>query len=152
MLIPLLMAGASLAKGAATIGQGFMQGRAYAAQAQGARIERDMAYVRINQAGAASRNAMATAFGSIDNIRSTRGVSLDSATGQAIGRRTKADFYREEAIARLGELNRAAAADREAKGLTSAARWATPIAVLNAAGDFASAASYGSMAFGRKPR
>ena len=149
MGIPLLAiaAAGSALKGIAGIGQGYMQGKSLAAQAAGAKIERDMALLRGTQIQEQSRAALATTLGNIAAIRSTRGVAGDSQTGQLIERRTMADFYRDEAVARLGELNRASAAGMAAKGYRTASRWALPLSVINSAGDFAQAFSYGKQAF-----
>jgi|GEM_PF-3284310 len=145
MAIPLLaIAGAGSAlRGIAGIGQGFAQSRSLKAQAQAALAERDMAMIRSKQIGAVSRETLATTLGNIESIRTARGTSLDSQTGQAIERRTVQDFYRDEAIAVLGELNRASAAGQAANGFKSAARWSVPLAVMGAAGDFGQAAGYG---------
>ena len=123
-----------------------MQGRAYAAQALGAEIEKKNALLRRAQLQAGAREQLATTLGNIDAVRSARGASLDSQTGQMIQRRTIRDAYRDEAIAALGELNRAQSADMAARGYKTASRWALPLAVLNAGGDFAAAASYGKQA------
>lgn len=98
-----------------------------------ARIEAENAKVRASQIGEQSRAQLATVLGNIDAIRTARGASLDSATGRAIRRRTMDDALRDEAIARLGEMNRAGAAGMAASGYRSAARWAMPMAVLGAA-------------------
>lgn len=149
-MIPLLFAAAGSAlKGIAGIGQGYMQGKSLAAQAAGARIERDMALLRSTQIKEESRAALATTLGNIAAIRSTRGASLDSQTGQAIERRTLQDAYRAEAVAVLGELNRASAAGMAAKGYRTASRWALPISIINSAGDLAQSFSYGKQAFAK---
>lgn len=49
-------------------------------------------------------------------------------------------------MAVLGELNRAQNAQMAAKGYRTASKWAFPMAVLNSAGDLASAASSASLA------
>lgn len=151
LMIPLLAiaAAGSAAKGLATIGQGYMQGKSLAAQAAGAKIERDMAMLRGTQIQEQSRAALATSLGNIATIQSARGVSNDSPTARAIERRTITDAYRDEGVARLGELNRASAAGMAAKGYKTASRWALPLSVLNSAGDFAQAASYGKQAFAK---
>lgn len=148
MGIPLLAiaAAGSALKGMAGIGQGFMQGKALAGQALGAEIERDNALLRRMQIAAGSRERLATALGNIDSIRTARGASLDSQTGQAIQRRTVEDSYRDEAVAVLAELNRASAAGMAAKGYRTASRWSLPLSVINSAGDFAQAFSYGKQA------
>lgn len=145
MGIPLLAiaAAGSVMKGVGTLAAGFQTRKANLASALGAKIERDMAMLRRTQIGEEAREGLLTALGNIDAIRSTRGVSLDSQTGQMIQRRTRADSYRDEAVAALGELNRASAADQKRRGFQSASRWALPLAALSAAGDFGQAAAYG---------
>lgn len=151
MALPLLLlAGAGLAKGVSTIAGGFQSAAANKGAALGAQIERDMAILRGKQIGERSRQDLATALGNIEAIRTARGTSLDSQTGQMIERRTIQDSYRDEAVATLSELTRAGAAEQQRRGYRSAARWAVPMAVLNSAGDFADAYSYGSMALGKK--
>ena len=142
MPIPLLlMAAASAAKGVTTVLGGVAQARALKAQALGAQIERDMARLRGKQIGERSREDLQTRLQNIDAIRTTRGASLDSQTGQLIERRTMKDAYRDEGVAMLGELNRQGAADQARKGYRTAARWAVPMAALSSVGDFAAAAS-----------
>lgn len=147
MALPLFLAAAgSIASGLATLGSGVMSARANKANALGARIEADMARLRGTQIAERSREDLARAMGNITAIRSARGVSADSMTGRAIERRTQQDMYRDEGVAVLGETMRRSAALQQARGFSSAARWAIPLAVLNATGDFARAGSYASMA------
>lgn len=148
MPLPLLALAAfgSAAAGVSTIAGGFMQRGANKAQALGAQIERDMALLRGKQIGERSREDLQTALGNIDAIRSTRGASLDSQTGQMIQRRTMRDAYRDEGVAVLSELTRAGAAEQARRGYRTSASWAVPLAVLNSAGDFAAAGSYGQAA------
>ena len=150
MAIPLLAlaAAGSALSGLATVAGGFQQAKAAKAQALGAKIEAAMARLRGTQIAERSREDLATAQGNIATVRAGRGVG-DSATGRLIERRTMQDAYRDEGVARLGELNRAANSDMAMRGYNSAARWAVPIAVLQSAGQFASAASYGSAARAR---
>lgn len=126
----------------ATIAGGFMQRKAAQAQALGAKIERDTALLRGTQIQERSREDLATLLGNIDAIRSSRNVSLDSETGEAIRSRTVQDAYRDEAVARLAELTRAGAAEQARRGANTQARWAIPIAVLQSGGQIASSASY----------
>lgn len=148
MAIPLLAlaAGGAALKGIAGIAGGFAQSGADKARALGAQIERDMALLRGKQIGERSREDLQTALGNIDAIRSARGASLDSQTGKMIQRRTMRDSYRDEGVQVLSELTRAGAADQARKGYRRSASWAVPLAVLNSAGSFASAASYGQAA------
>lgn len=152
-MIPLLAlaAAGSALQGIATIGAGVQAARGAKASALGAKIEKDMAMLRRTQIGEESRMQLSSMLGNIDALRSSRRAGLDSQTGQMIERRTRQDAYRAEAIAGLGELNRASAADMKAKGFNSTARWAIPLAVMQSAGSFASAASYGAGAFGGSP-
>lgn len=147
-LLAIAMAAGSAAQGLATIGSGIMSAKANKAQQLGAQIEASMARLRGKQIAAEARGNLLTTNGAISAIRTTRGVSSDSQTGQAIQRRTRQDAYRSEAVAVLGEMTRAGNADMAAKGYGTAARWAIPMSVLNSAGSFASAASYGKAAMG----
>lgn len=149
MAIPLLAfaAAGSALKGIAGIAGGVSQRRAYAAQALGAEVERKNALLRRVQLQAGAREQLATTLGNITVIQSARGVSNDDPTSRAIERRTIQDAYRDEAIAALGELNRAESARMAAKGYKSASRWAVPLSLISAGGDFASALSYGQQAF-----
>lgn len=147
MPLPLLAiaATASALQGVATIAGGVQSARANKAQQLGAEIEQKMALLRGKQIGERSREDLATALGNLTVMQSARGVSNDSPTARLIERRTMQDAYRDEGVAVLGELNRAQNAGMAAKGFGTAARWAIPLSVLNSAGSFASAASYGSM-------
>lgn len=137
-----MAAAGSALKGISTVAGGFQQASANKAAALGAQIERDMALLRRTQIGEESRANLLTALGSINAMRTTRGVALDSPTGQAIERRTRADAYRDEGAQALGELTRAGAADQARRGFRKAATWAVPLSVLNASGDAAQAAAY----------
>ena len=124
----------------ATLGAGAQSAKAYKAKALGAEIEQKMALLRGTQIGERSREDLQTALGNIDSIRSTRGVNLDSQTGEAIRKRTMRDMYRDEAVARLSELNRASNASMAAAGYRRAASWAIPMAVLQVGSDASEAA------------
>lgn len=92
MALPLILAaGSSIVSGISGILGGFQQKKAAKAQAQGARIEAQMAMIRGKQIGERSREDLATALGNIESIRAARGASLDSQTGQMIERRTIED-------------------------------------------------------------
>lgn len=148
MPLPLLFAaaaGASFLKGVAGIAGGYQQAKSLAAQKLGAEIEGKMALLRGKQIAERSREDLLTVLGNVDAIRSARGAGLDSATGEAIRRRSIKDSYRDEAVAVLGELNRSQNASMAAKGYGTASRWAVPLSVLNSAGDFAQAYSYAGM-------
>lgn len=150
MPIPLLMlaAAGSAASGLATIGSGYMAGKANAANALGAEIEAKLANLRGTQIAERSREDLSAMLGNIEAIRTSRGASLDSPTALAIENTTIEDAYRDEAVQLLSERNRAAAAQQQARGYRTASRWALPISVLQAGGSFASAASYGQAAMG----
>ncbi|CAN5240710.1 hypothetical protein BH10PSE1_BH10PSE1_28240 [soil metagenome] len=151
MPLPLLAiaAAGSALQGIGTIAGGFQSEKAAKVSKLGAELERDMAMLRRTQIGEESRMQLATMLGNLAVTQSARGVSNDSPTAQLIERRTIKDSYRAEAIAALGELNRAGNADMQAKGYASRARWAVPLSVISAAGSFAQAASYGSAAMKR---
>lgn len=119
----------------ATIGSGVQSAKAYKAKALGAEIEQKMALLRGTQIGERSREDLQTALGNIDAIRSARGASLDSQTGQMIQKRTMRDVYRDEAVARLSELNRASNASMAARGYRSASRWQVPLSVMQVGSD-----------------
>lgn len=146
MALPLILAaGSSIASGISGILGGFRQKAAAKANAAGAKIEAQMALIRGKQIGERSREDLATALGNIESVRTARGASLDSQTGQMIERRTVQDSYRDEAVAVLGELNRASNAQLQARGFQSQARWALPMAAIGAAGDFMKAGSYAGL-------
>lgn len=144
MAIPLLAiaAAGSALQGLGTLASGMQTKKANKAAALGAKIEGEMAMIRRDQIGEQAREQLASTLGNINALRTTRGTSLDSPTGRAIERGTIQASYRAEATARLAELQRASAAALQAKGFNSAARWAMPIAALNAAGSFAQSAAY----------
>lgn len=132
----------------ATIGSGRQTAKSYKAKALGAEIEKQMALLRGTQIGERSREDLLTALGNIDAIRTARGASLDSQTGQMIQQRTRQDAYRDEAVSRLAEFNRASNADMAAKGYRSAARWAIPLSVLQVGSDATEAFGKAMMAGG----
>lgn len=143
MGIPLVAIAATIAaaKAASTIAGGFAQRKAFKAQALGAQIERDTAILRGTQIGERKREDLQSALQTADAIRTSRGASLDSQTGQMIERRTMKDAYRDEGVAKLSEQTRAGAAEQARRGYRSGARWAIPMAVLNAVPDAAAAVS-----------
>lgn len=143
MPLPLLFAVGAGLSGLATLGSGYMSAKANKGAQLGAKIEADMAMLRGKQIGERSREDLLTALGNIDAIRTGRGAGLDSQTGQLIERRTRKDAYRDEAVAVLGEVSRAGAAQQAARGYGTAARWAMPLSVLQAGGSFADAWAYG---------
>lgn len=106
---------------------GFQQSKQYANQAQAARIEGEMARIRGTEIGEQSRDQLRQVLGNIEAIRTSRNVSGDSPTAQAIQARTIQDANRNEMIARLAETMRASASDAQAKGYTRAAKWAVPL-------------------------
>ena len=93
MALPLLFAaGSSIASGVSGLLGGYQQKKAAKANALGAKIEAQMAVIRGKQIGERSREDLATALGNIESIRTARGASLDSQTGQMIERRTVQDL------------------------------------------------------------
>lgn len=134
--LPLLAAGTALGAASAYM-SGKQQAKGAAAQAAAARLEAGNARLRSTQIAELSRENLHRTLGAMDIIRAGRGVKLDSATGQALERRTVDSAYRNEAVARLGELNRATAADWQAKGYSRQAKWALPMSMLNFAGNAA---------------
>lgn len=141
MPIPLIMAAVAGAQGLSTLFGGVAEKRQNMARAMAAGIERDTAMLQRTQLKADARTQLQTVLGTIDATRTSRGMSLDSATGQAIERRTMQDSYRDEARAALAYLTKAGAAEQSRRGFRSAARWAMPMAVLNSIPAFAQAAA-----------
>jgi len=129
---------------------GFASQEAAKVQEAQAKIEKQMAKLREQQIAEASRRQLSSTLGTIDAIRAGRGVSGDSQTGQAIQRVTREDAYRGEAIARLAEVNRAAAARLAQDGYAMQAKWAVPMAAFRAAGGMvdSAAAAFGAPAPG----
>lgn len=144
MPIPLLAiaAAGSALQGLGTLASGYQTKKANKASALGAKIEGEMAIIRRDQIGEQAREQLASTLGNINALRTTRGANLDSPTGRAIERGTIQASYRAEAMGRMAELQRASSSALQAKGFNSAARWAMPIAALNAAGSFAQSAAY----------
>lgn len=101
--------------------------KGYAAQEQQAKIEGQMARLRGVQIAEQSRVQLRQSLGNIEAITAARGLRGGDATGQAIRTQTRQDIYRAEAVARLGELNRAGAADMAAAGYRRAKQWAVPL-------------------------
>lgn len=132
MVLPLLAIGLGVAAGASKIAGGIMQSKSAAIQAQQAKIEGEMARLRGVQIAEQSRINLTQALGNISAITAARGLRGDDATGQAIRAQTKQDIYRNEAVARLAELNRAGAADATAAGYRMQSAWAIPMATLDA--------------------
>ena len=145
--LPLLAAGSALS-GIATLASGYQSAKANAASAVGAEVEQKMAKLRGTQIAERSREELTVALGNIDASQSGRGVNVNSASAEAIRKRTMKDAYRDEAVSRLGEVNRAEAAGAAARGYRTASRWALPIAALQAGASFAQAGSYASMSRG----
>lgn len=113
----------------------YQSSKASANAAQAARIEGEMARLRGTQIGELSREQLRQTLGTIDAIRSARGVNLDSPTSQVIEAKTMKDALRDEMIARLGELTRAAASDAQARGYARASKWAVPLAAVGGIAD-----------------
>lgn len=101
--------------------------KGFAAQEQQAQVEAQMARLRGVQIGEQSRYNLRQQLGNIGAVQAARGVSNDSQTANAIVGQTQDDMYRNEAVARLAELNRAGAADSAAAGYKAAKGWAIPM-------------------------
>lgn len=138
-MFAIALATSAAAGAAARIGSGIQQKGAYKAQAKAAKAEAADYRLRSTQIAELSREQLAQTLGTIAAIRAGRGLNPDSATAQALERKTIENAYRNEAVARLGELNRASAADAQAAGYSRAAKFALPLAALSAASSVASA-------------
>lgn len=79
----------TVVSGFAQIAAGQAQAKAARQQAEYARLEGKIAQLRGKQMSAARRDELNTTLASIDNIRSSRGVGLDSQTSVAIRRRQR---------------------------------------------------------------
>jgi len=128
-----LVAAATIATGAAArIGQGALNKASAKQQAKAARAEAADYRLRATQIAELSRDQLAQTLGTIEAVRAGRNLNPDSATAQALERRTVENAYRNEAVARLAELNKAQAAEWQAAGYSRAAKYAMPLAALSA--------------------
>ena len=100
--------------------------------AAAAKIEGENARLRAVQIGELSRRRLAQTLQAQQTVFAQRGVSSDSATSMAVERKTVENANRDEAINVLGELNRASASDSAASGYSMAAKYAMPLATLQA--------------------
>lgn len=116
----------------ARLQQGKMEAQANVDKAQAARIEGEMHKLQATQAAELSRQNLYQTLGAIDTIRAGRGLDLDSATGQALERKTVDNAYRNEAVNVLGMLNAAQGSQWAMTGYQRAAKWAVPLAALEA--------------------
>ena len=107
---------------------GFLNRDAAKVQEAQAKIEKEMAKLRAVQISEASRRQLSGVLGTQAAIQATRGVT--GATSDVIRRNTREDAYRSEAIARLAEINRAAASALAQKGYAQQAAWAVPLGVI----------------------
>jgi len=131
--IPLMMAAATATSAYGQYQAGRQNKAGAEASAAAAKIEGANARMRATQIGELSRKRLAETLSAQQAIMASGMLSSDSATSQAIERKTIENAYRDEAINRLGELNRASASDSQAAGYTMAARYAMPLATLSAA-------------------
>lgn len=130
--IPLMMAAATAASAASTMVAGQASKAGSRASAAAAKIEGENARLRAVQIGELSRRRLAQTLQAQQTVFAQRGVSSDSATSMAVERKTIDNANRDEAINVLGELNRASASDSAAAGYSLAAKYAMPIAGLQA--------------------
>jgi hypothetical protein len=149
-LLALAAIGTGLQAGATLMG-GVQSAKANAASALGARIQADMSRLRATQTKERSRAQLDTLLGNIDALRTARGVNLDSQTGQMIEKRSRADAYREEGIAVLGDMQARGQALQAAKGFDRAKRWAIPVAALQAGGSALQSFAYARASMGSGP-
>lgn len=130
--IPLMMAGATAVSAYGQMQAGRQNKAAAQASAAAAKIEGENARLRATQIGELSRLKLAQTLSTQQAIMASGNLSSNSATAQALERKTIENAYRDEAINRLGELNRASASDSAAAGYTIASRYAMPLATLGA--------------------
>lgn len=112
--------------------QGKLEAQAAVDKAQAAKIEGQVHKLQATQAAELSRQQLYQTLGAIDVIRSGRGLSGDSATAQALERNTIQNAYRNEAVQVLGSLNAQQASLWQAAGYNRAAKWAIPLAAVEA--------------------
>lgn len=130
--IPLMMAAATAASVASTVMAGQASKAGSKASAAAAKIEGENSRLRAVQIGELSRRRLAQTLQTQQTVFAQRGVSSDSATSMALERKTVENANRDEAINVLGELNRAYASDSAASGYSLAAKYAMPLATLDA--------------------
>lgn len=131
--IPLMMAASTALSVGSTLMSGQMSKAGSKASAAAAKIEGENARLRAVQIGELSRRRLAQTLQAQQTVFAQRGVSSDSATSMAVERKTIENANRDEAINVLGEMNRAAASDSAAAGYSLAAKYAMPLASLDAA-------------------
>lgn len=132
--IPLMIAASAAASVASTLQAGQLSKAGNKASAEAARIEAAQSRLRATQTAELSRQRLASVLATQQAVFAQRGTSGNSATAQAIERRTIDQAYRDEGAAVLAELNRASASESQARGYSLAAKYAMPLAVLDAAG------------------
>lgn len=129
--IPLMMAASTATAMYGQYKQGQMNKASAQASAAAAKIEGENARLRATQIAELSRKRLAETLSAQQAIMASGNLSSNSATAQALERKTVENAYRDEAINKLGELNRASASDSAAAGYTMASRYARPLAALD---------------------
>jgi hypothetical protein len=132
-----LLGGSALFSVLGKMGRGKAEAQEAADKAQAARVESQMYHLRATQTAELSRQQLDQTLGTIDSIRSARGLNLDSQTGQALERQTEQNAYRNEAVSVLGALNQASGSNMAAAGYTRTAKNAIPLAMLDSAATIA---------------
>lgn len=133
--IPLLIAATAVstaASAAASLQAGQLSKAGNKASAEAARIEAANSRLRATQTAELSRQRLSSVLATQQAVFAQRGTSGNSATAQAIERRTIDQAYRDEGAAVLAELNRASASETQARGYSMAAKYAMPLAVADA--------------------
>lgn len=130
--IPLMMAASTALSAGSMLMSGQMNKAANKASAAAAKQEAANARLRAVQVGELSRQRLAQTLSAQETVFANRGVSSNSATSMALERKTIDNAYRDEAINVLSELNRASASDSAASGYSMAAKYAMPLATLQA--------------------
>ena len=130
--IPLMIAASTALSAGSMLMSGQMNKAANKASAAAAKQEAANARLRAVQVGELSRQRLAQTLSAQETVFANRGVSSNSATSMALERKTIDNAYRDEAINVLSELNRASASDSAASGYSMAAKYAMPLATLQA--------------------
>jgi len=139
----------SVASAGASIYSGIQQSKAYDAQSQAARIEGEIAGIRGKQISAQKRDELNRVLASIDTMRVSRGVGLDSPTSFAIRQNERERSRYARGAADLGTRLEQFRSNTAARGYSQAANSAYVGGFLNALPQLVSAAGDFSSAIGK---
>lgn len=136
-----LAIGSSLVSGFSSIASGLNESAQMRSQAAAAEYNAQISDIRATQISADRKDELNAALGSINAIRSTRGVSLDSATGRAIRNDRRRRARDAENTEVLGERLNGMSLRNEASGLRRASKWAKISGFAKSLPSFAQAGS-----------